>query len=268
MRPTCWPGSSWPVRRRLMVWLADRGWAVSAAVDPRSRKEAMLRKAGGICVVIALALLADGCGATSAPPTTPPATINVPTSANLAASTHSAEPQFSPAATILAKGNTGDSATIAIAVGKPVPPGDADPAAAGCIPDFSSAAFQGRSQLAPVQFTVQITSSLPAKFALEWNELNALDDFAVTQPVQYCANDGRFAVVGNAGPGAPISYVTWFVARDVNTPAHPDGDWKSSHVNTAIMPQVTFAEDNYTDVSVSGAHVCPHETVWLAVSSC
>lgn len=159
-------------------------------------------------------------------------------------------------ATLTTSTDTGEKATIKISAGSPVPPSQADPAIVSCIQNFLTQESESRTRAIPVEYDVQFQSSLPGTYRLFLQGVSA--EYVLTSPSFRCrTSPALIASPSNVAPGTTTSYLVWFVAQNVITPAKPAGDWQNSGVNQAVEPQFYVGPSNYVGgTTTSGPHVC------------
>jgi hypothetical protein len=82
-------------------------------------------------------------------------------------------------------------------------------------------------------------------------------DYVLTQPQLRCKTTP--ALIDNpsdVAPGTTTSYVVWYVAQNVITPAKPAGDWQNAGVNLRVEPEFFVGPTNGGNNESSGPHVC------------
>lgn len=226
------------------------GWRLNSQIFSRVAAALLLVALATACSEDDKVLTSAGAVPTSSPGAVVTATAQPPASQSRQAIT------FSDAATITATADSGDKATLNIKIGTPMLPSEGDPSIARCNNQLLTAAFEARSRLVPVLYTVKFESSLPGAYHI--NIDSTWVHYAVTKPAFVCGGLG--SVYGdapqNVQPGSSHEYMVWFFAEDVITPAKPNGDWQAAGVNEHVLPLFAVGPTGSSSTTESGPRTC------------
>jgi hypothetical protein len=208
--------------------------------------------AAAVLVTGTLAGCSSSSGASAADPSAN--AVSAPTASGLPSSPASTVPA-SYAATGTASDSQGDTATVSISVGAPVPltsvgVGNVSP----CDEIGENFNYQTDQWMAtPVQVTVTLTSSLDVPVTMAIDGTNEIDTSGNAQPsgnlpgwassAQDASNCQAEAISwNNVASGHAVSWSGWLMDPDVITPDDPNGS--SAKTEIFLLPNLDFGSGN------------------------